>query len=71
MVPILQFDPNLVRLWRITIPELSRSIASIQIGYVSMSARRLIINADDFGFSPGVTEGMVQAFQGGVTVHAA
>jgi chitin disaccharide deacetylase len=31
-----------------------------------MSPRCLIINADDFGFTPGVTEGIVQAFQEGI-----
>lgn len=31
-----------------------------------MSPRCLIINADDFGFTPGITEGIVQAFQEGV-----
>lgn len=31
-----------------------------------MSSRCLIINADDFGFTPGITEGIVKAFQEGV-----
>jgi chitin disaccharide deacetylase len=31
-----------------------------------MSPHRLIINADDFGFTPGITDGILQAFQEGV-----
>lgn len=29
-------------------------------------AKRLIVNADDYGFSPGVTEGILQAHHGGI-----
>lgn len=35
-----------------------------------MSYRRLIINADDFGMTPGITEGLIQAFHDGVLTSA-
>ena len=31
-----------------------------------MSRKRLIVNADDFGFSPGVTEGILRAHRQGI-----
>lgn len=55
------------RIWIFFPPELSViAFSKVLTALSSEQVKRLILNADDFGLTPGVSRGIVEAFQSGV-----